>query len=59
MLILGGPHVDTTWVLIRFSEMRVFSQMRFLNDFFESSEGEKAYMDKSHELNIVDIIVRR
>ena len=29
------------WVLIWCSEMRVFLQMRFFNDSFEKSKGEK------------------
>ena len=40
-MILGGQHVDITLVLIGSSEMRVFSQMRFFNDFFEMLKGEK------------------
>ena len=40
-MILGGQHVDIMLVLIRFSEMRVFSQVSFLNDFFEKWKGEK------------------
>ena len=41
IVILGGQNVDIMLVLIRFSEMRVFSQVSFLNDFFEKSKGEK------------------
>ena len=37
----GGRNVDIMLVLIRFSEMRVFSHVSFLNDFFETSKGEK------------------
>ena len=40
-MILGGQNVDIMLVLICFSEMRVFSQVSFLNDFFEKSKGEK------------------
>ena len=40
-MILGGQTVDIMLVLTGFSEMRVFSQMRFFNDFFEKSKGEK------------------
>ena len=40
-LILGGRNVDIILVLIGFSEMRVLSQVSFLNDFFEKSKGEK------------------
>ena len=45
-------------VLICFSEMRVFSQVSFLNDFVEKVEGGKAYMGESHELKTVEILVR-
>ena len=38
---LGGENVNIMLVLIRFSEMRVFLQMRFFNDFFENLKGEK------------------
>ena len=40
-MILGGQHVDIMLVLAWFSEMRVFSQVSFLNDFFEKSKGKK------------------
>ena len=40
-MILRGQHVDILLVLILFYEMRVFSQMRFFNDFFEKSKGKK------------------
>jgi hypothetical protein len=40
-VILRSQNVDISLVLIVFYEMRVFSQMRFLNDFFEKSKGEK------------------
>ena len=40
-MILGGQNVDTMLVLILFSEMRVFLQMRFFNDFFEHMKGKK------------------
>ena len=40
-MILGGKHVDIMLVLIRFSEMCVFSQVSFFNDFFENVKGEK------------------
>ena len=40
-MILGGHHVDIILVLIWFSEMRVFSQMRFFNDFFQKLKAEK------------------
>ena len=40
-MILGVQHIDIMFVFIRFSEMSVFSQMRFLNDFFEKSQGKK------------------
>ena len=39
--MLGGKNVDIILVLIRFSEMRVFSQMRFFNDFFGKLRAEK------------------
>ena len=40
-MILRGPNVDISFVLIVFYEIRVFSQMRFLNDFFEQMKMEK------------------
>ena len=40
-MILGGQNVDIMLVLIGFSEMRVFSQMRFFNDFFGKLRAEK------------------
>ena len=40
-MILRGQHDDISLVLIVFYEMRVFSQMRFFNDFFEKSNGKK------------------
>ena len=40
-MTLGGQHVDMMLVLIRFSEMRVFSQVSLFNDFFEKSKGKK------------------
>ena len=41
VVILGGKNVDIMLVLIGFSEMRVFSHVSFLKDFFETSKGEK------------------
>ena len=41
VIISGGQNVDIMSVLIRFSEMRVFSQVNFFNDFFEKSKGKK------------------
>ena len=41
VVISGGQHVDIMLGFIQFSEMRVFSQVSFLNDFFEKSKGEK------------------
>ena len=41
VVILGGQNVDIMLVLIGFSEMRVFSQVSFFNDFFEKLKGEK------------------
>ena len=40
-MIWGGQHVDIMLVLISVSEKSVFSQVSFLNDFFETSKGEK------------------
>jgi len=40
-VILGGQNVDIMLVLIGFSEMRVFSQVSFFNDFFENVKGKK------------------
>ena len=40
-MILGGQNVDIMLVLTGFSEMRVFSQVSFFNDFFESLKGKK------------------
>ena len=40
-MILGRQKVNIMLVFIRFSEMRVFSQVSFFNDFFEESKGEK------------------
>ena len=40
-MILGGQNVDIMLVLIDFSDLLVFSQVTFLNDFFEKSKGEK------------------
>ena len=41
VMILGGQNVDITLVLIVFSEMHGFSQVRFLSDFFEKWKGKK------------------
>ena len=41
VVISGGQHVDIMLGLIRFSEMRVFSQVSFLNELFEKSKGKK------------------
>ena len=41
VVIMGGQNVDIMFVLICVSEMRVLSQVSFLNDFFEKSKGEK------------------
>ena len=41
VVILGGQHVDIMLVLIGFSEMRVFLQVSFLNDFFEKLKGKQ------------------
>ena len=41
VVISGGQHVDIILVLMRFSEMRVFSQVSFLNELFEKSKGKK------------------
>ena len=40
-MILRSQHVDISLVLMMFYEMRMFSQMRFFNDFFEKSKGKK------------------
>ena len=40
-MILGGQNVDIMLVLIRFSEMRVFSQVSFFNDCFANLKGKK------------------
>ena len=58
VVILGGQNVDIMLVLIRFSEMRVFSQVSFLTIFLRNCEGQKAYMGESHELKTVEILVR-
>ena len=39
VVILGGQNVDIVLVLIRFSEMRVFSHVCFFEDFFENVKG--------------------
>ena len=41
VVILGGQHVDIMFVLSWFSEMRVFLQMRFLNDILRILKGEE------------------
>ena len=41
VVILGGQNVDIMLVLIGFSEMRVFLQVSFFNDFFEILKGKK------------------
>ena len=41
VVILGGQNVDIMLVLIGFSEMRVFLQVSFFNDFFEMLKGKK------------------
>ena len=41
VVISGGQNVDIMLVLIGFSEMRVFSQVSFLNELFEKSKGKK------------------
>ena len=38
-MISGGQTVDIMLGFIWFSEMRVFSQMSFLNELFEKSKG--------------------
>ena len=40
VVILGGQNVDIMLVLIRFSEMRVFSQVSFFTIFFFLMKGE-------------------
>ena len=40
-MILRGHYIYISLVLPVFYEMRVFSQMRFFNDFFEKSKGKK------------------
>ena len=50
-----GHQVNISFVLIVFDKMSVFSQMLFLNDFFEKPKG-KAYMGESHELKTVEIL---
>ena len=40
-MILGGQNVDIMLVLIGFSEMRVFSQVSLLNEFFEKLNRKK------------------
>ena len=40
-MILGGQNVDIMLGLKGFSEMRVFSQVSFLNKSFEKSKGKK------------------
>ena len=41
VVILGGQNVDIMLVLIGFSEICVFSQVCFFNDFFEKSKSKK------------------
>ena len=41
VVILGRQSVDMMVVFIRFPEMRVFSQMRVFNDFFEKLKADK------------------
>ena len=41
LVVSGCQHVDIMLVLIWFSEMRVFSQVSFLNELFEKSKGKK------------------
>ena len=41
VMISGRQTVDIMLGFIWFSEMRVCSQVSFLNDFFETSKGEK------------------
>ena len=38
---MGGQNVDIMLVLIRFSEMRVFSQVSLSYDFLENLKGKK------------------
>ena len=40
-MISGGQTVDIMLGFIGFSEMRVFWQVRFLNELFEKSKGTK------------------
>ena len=41
VVISGGQHVNIMFGFIGFSEMRVFSQVSFLNELFEKSKGNK------------------
>ena len=41
VMISGGQNVDIMLGLKGFSEMRVFSQVSFLNELFEKSKGKK------------------
>ena len=41
IVISGGQNVNIMLVFIGCSEMSVFSQVRFLNELFEKSKGEK------------------
>ena len=41
VVILGGQNVDIMLVLMRFSEMRVFSQVSLFSGFFENVKGKK------------------
>ena len=59
VVILGGQNVDIILVLTWFSEMRVFSQMRFFQRFRWKVEGGKAYMGETYELKTVKILIRK
>ncbi len=41
VVMLGGQHVDIMFRLIKLFKMRVFEQIRFLNNFFEQLKGKK------------------
>ena len=43
MVISEGRHVDISLVLMMCYEMRVFSQMRFLKDFFDKLKGKSVH----------------
>ena len=55
VMISGGWNIDTSLVLVMFSETHVFSQVCCLSLFLEKVEGRKELRGESKEIKRVEV----